>query len=381
MKAIVNGIILKDNKFLENFIILFDKQIVDIIGIDDYIKIKSDINEEYDAKGNYVLPGFIDQHIHGFGGYDVMDNKEESIIEIKKALVKNGVTSFLPTTITASRDELQKVCDIVEKVKISNEVGAKIIGVHLEGPYINIKKKGAQNEKYIVSPDFEFIEKNKDILKIVTFAPEIEDSLELVQKYSEFIKFQIGHTDATYEEANRAVEAGAKGFTHTFNAMTGIHHRDLGAVGSCFLNDDVYAEIVCDNIHLNKDLYNLVIKNKGINKVLLVTDCISAGGLNDGEYSLGGLKVFLKDGACRLEDGVLAGSVLKLNNALKNIVENSKEDLINCLKMVTENQAKYLGLENEIGKIEKGYCSDIVIMDKYYEIQKTFVDGECCYEI
>ncbi len=381
MKAIKSGVLFVNDEFIEGYVLVFDEKIMDLVSEDCFEKYQTDVSEVIDAKGCYVLPGFIDTHIHGYGGRDVMDNNKQSILEIKQAIVKNGVTSFLPTTLTADICELESVLNIVREVKENEKAGAKILGVHLEGPYINIEKKGAQNEKFVALPNVDFVEQNKDILKVITLAPEIDGALDLIKKFSENINFQVGHTMATFEEANNAIKAGAKGFTHTFNAMTGIHHRDLGAAGACLMSDDTYAEMICDNIHLTKDLYNFIIKNKGVEKVVLVTDCMCAGGLKDGEYNLGGLKTIVKEGACRLEDGTLAGSVLDLNHALKNVVENSNKNLEECVKMVTINQATYLGLENIIGKLNKGYRSDIVIMNNNYEIQKTFVDGECVYEI
>ncbi len=379
MKAIINGVIIKDNELITDKVLLFDEKIVGIIDKEKYLKEKNNIAFEYDAKGDYVCAGFIDQHVHGYGGFDVMDD-ENAIIEIKKLLVQNGVTSFLPTTLTASIEKLNNVCESVRKLKKGNKQGAKIIGVHLEGPFINSQKKGAQNEKYIVKPSEQFVVDNIDVLKIITLAPEIDGSLELIEKYSDKINFQIGHTNASFDEASKGIKKGANGFTHTFNAMTGIHHRDLGAVGACLMSD-VYAELICDNIHINPNVYDFVIKNKGYSRVLLITDCMRAGGLENGEYDLAGLKTILKDGACRLVDGTLAGSALKMNIAVKNMVESSSEAFVNCIKMANENQAKYLGIENHVGKIEIGFDSDIVIIDKEFSIKKTFVDGEIEYEI
>ncbi len=381
MKAIKSGVLFVNDEFVEGYVIVFNENIMDLVKEDCFEKYLDDVTEVIDAKGCYVLPGFIDTHIHGYGGCDVMDNNKQSIVNIKQAIVKNGVTSFLPTTLTAGAEELESVLSILRDLKQNHKNGAKILGVHLEGPYINIEKKGAQNEKYVSLPDYDFVKRNQDILKVITLAPEIEGALELINEFSEIINFQVGHTMATFEEVNKAIKAGAKGFTHTFNAMTGIHHRDLGAAGACLMCDDTYAEMICDNIHLTKDLYNFIIKNKGVEKVLLVTDCMCAGGLKDGEYHLGGLKTIVKDKACRLEDGTLAGSVLDLNNALKNVVENSDKTLEECIKMVTINQATYLGVEEIIGKLNIGYSSDIVIMDSDFKVQKTFVDGECVYEI
>ncbi len=379
MNAIINGVVFINDTAQYNKVIIFNEKIDNIVSYDEFLEIKNNIDRVYDANGSYVLAGFIEQHIHGYNGYDVMDNNENAIIEISNSLVQNGVTSFLPTTLTASKVELQKVCDIVRKAKEEQISGAKIVGVHLEGPYINIEKRGAQNEKYIVKPDVDFVSKNVDILKILTIAPETHGALELIEKFKDKINFQIGHTNGTYEETKKGIKHGAKGFTHLFNAMSGIHHRDIGAVGCCLNDDDVYAEIICDNIHITKELYSFIIKNKGIDKLLLVTDCMRAGGVSEGEYDLGGLKTIVKNNECRLENGSLAGSVLKINEAIKNVVENTNCDFWQCIKMVSENQAKYLGLD-DVGKLEKGYCSDIVIMNKNYIIEKTFVNGRCEFE-
>ncbi len=379
MKAIKNGKLYIDNEFCENKVLLFEDTIKDIISIEDFEKMSTEYFEIFDAKGDFVLPGFIDQHIHGFEGFDVMDCDLNSLLGLKKALVKNGVTTFLPTTLTASLDKLDKVCEVVREAK-EIKGGAKILGIHLEGPFINPSKKGAQNEEFILSPNVQFLERNKDIIKSVTIAPEIDMALETIESFKDTINFQIGHTNGSYKECCEGISKGAKAFTHTFNAMTPIHHRDLGAVGACMLSD-VYAEIICDNIHLDKEVYNFVLKNKGMDKILLITDCMEAGGLPDGKYSLGGLDVYLKDNACRLSDGVLAGSVLKLNLGLKNFCDGTTASLENCLKTVTLNQATYFGEETKIGKLSAGFSSDIIFMDKDFNVKRTFVIGECEYEI
>ncbi len=385
MKAYKNGIIYIDGAFSENKVVIFDEKIVEILDEKDFnefnekIILKYSIDEVQDLQGNYLLPGFIDQHIHGFNGFDVMTCTKETFQGMKESLVKNGVTSFLPTTVTASTNGLQKVCDISREFVNSNEnKGAKILGVHLEGPYINVEKKGAQNEKYITLPNYEFLENNKDILKIVTLAPEMDGVLEVVKTFKEFINFQVGHTNATYDETMAGFESGIVGATHTFNAMTPIHHRDLGAVGASLMSES-YVELIVDKIHTTPKSYDFVLKLKDENKVLLITDCINCGGLNDGEYSLGGLKVTLNDGACRLENGALAGSVLKLNEGLKNFVENSKLSFEDCVKMVTTNQAEYLKISDKVGSIQVGLYSDFVELNKDFEVVKTFVNGVCEY--
>ncbi len=380
-KIILNGEILYEGKFIKNYGIIFNEKIEKIVSLEDIDCINIENNYiVIDAKGNYVLPGFIDQHIHGFQGVDTMDATEEAFRLMKSALVKNGVTSFLPTTVTYSEDVLNKVCEVARNFLNNNIGGAKVQGVHLEGPFINEKRKGAQNEKYIGAVTERFMEKNKDVLKIVTVAPEVEGVKALVSKYKELVNFQIGHSNANYNEAVESFKSGIKGTTHLFNAMSPLHHRDLGVVGATF-TEDCYAEIICDNIHVTKEAYEIVVKNIGIDKTILITDSMSAGGLEEGEYILGGLKVILKDNACRLLDGTLAGSTLTLNKALKNMYENTNCTLEECVKMVTKNQAEYLKLSNEVGELKVGLYSDIVLMDKKFDIKKTFVNGECVYEV
>ncbi len=380
-KAIINGKIFIDNNFIVNKVLLFNNKIINILNLDEFNILNKDNIEIIDANNNYVLPGFIDQHIHGYKGYDIMDKDENSLLAIKKALTPNGVTSFLPTTVTASDEDLSyTLLNVRKHMGFDFNNGAKILGVHLEGPYINCIKKGAQNDKFITEPDFSFIEKFKDVLKIITVAPETKDAMQLINTFKDKINFQIGHSNATYEQAINSINNGIVGGTHTFNAMSPLHHRDMGVTGA-ILTSNCYAELICDNVHVTPTLYNFVIKNKGVEKILLITDCMSAGGLEEGEYSLGGLKVILKNNACRLTDGTLAGSTLKLNIALKNIVENSNYELCECIKMITSNQAKYLGIEDKVGTIKKGLYSDLVIMNENYDIEKTFVNGVIQYEI
>ncbi len=381
MKAIINGKIFINDEFIENKVLIFNNKIVDIIDINNFKKNRFNDIEIIDANNNYVTPGFIDQHIHGYKGFDTMDKNKNSLLEIKKSIVENGVTSFLPTTVTAKKEDLYYVLNNAKEfMDFDNNIGARVLGVHLEGPYINKNKKGAQNSNYITSPDFDFINEFKDVLKIITVAPEFSNTLDLIKKFKDNINFQMGHTNATYYEALNSIKIGIKGSTHTFNAMTPIHHRDMGAVGATLMTD-CYAELICDNIHIEPSLYNFLIKNKGLRKILLITDCMSAGGLLDGEYQLGGLKVILKDKACRLSDGTLAGSSLKLNDGLKNFYSNSNYELKDCIKTVTSNQADYLGLSDKIGSIKKGLYSDIIIIDKNCNVKKTFVNGVLEYEI
>ncbi len=377
--AIINGIVLYEGEFIKNHIVIFDEKIEKVIQVDD-VSFKQ-LEKEYniiDACMNYVVPGFIDQHIHGFNGADTMDATDETFLCMKNSLVQNGVTTFLPTTVTYSEEKLDEVCKVVRKYT-NNNVGAKIYGIHLEGPLINKDKKGAQNQDYIGDISNEFLEKNKDVLKIITVAPELNGVNQIVNRYKDSINFQMGHTNATFNEAVEGLRNGIKGATHLFNAMTPIHHRDLGVVGAT-LTKGCYGELICDNIHVSSEAYGFIVKNLGIDKTLLITDCVVAGGLNDGEYSLGGLKVVVKDGACRLTDGTLAGSTLTLDRALKNMYDNTKYTLEECVRMVTKNQAEYLSISNKIGEIKVGLYSDIVLMDNNFKVRQTFVNGKSVYK-
>ncbi len=382
MKAIVNGQIYYEGKFQKGKVLVYSNTIESILTQSAYEDIKKHMDEETNAEGNFVVPGFIDVHIHGYQGVDVMNGTTEALNTMKKGLVENGVTSFLATTMTMPKPDITKALDAVREVMKEQEktsYGATIVGVHLEGPFINAEKKGAQPEEYIIHPEEELVEPYLDLIKVITIAPEVEDSLAFIKKYHKSINFSLGHTSATYEEAMKAFECGACGSTHTFNAMTGMHHRKPGVVTAA-LTSDCYTELIADKFHVHEGIFPLFIKAKGLQKILLVTDCMQAGGLTEGEYELGGQKVTVSDGKCLLDSGTIAGSVLKLNEGLKNFHENVKEGLEQVLPIVTMNQARYLGLDHQIGSLEEDKQADIVIMNDQFEIIKTIVKGNIEYE-
>lgn len=381
MKAIINGLVCIDEATYDDFIVVFDQKIRHILSKNDFHNfIEENSVEIIDAKGNYVLAGFIDVHIHGYKNIDTMDCSDSDLEKLQLYLTRNGVTSFLPTTMTMEKSIIEEALQKVSRVMKKKTKGAEIIGVHLEGPFISAKYKGAQSDEYIIKPDFDLIEKYQDIIKIVTIAPEVDGAIELIKKYSDKINFSIGHTNATADEASLAISSGANSFTHLFNAMTPLNHRNIGAVGTA-LTTDSYAELICDNFHVSKTLYNLVIKAKGLDKILLVTDCIRAGGLSDGEYNLGGQNVFVKDGKCLLEDGTIAGSTLKLNDAFKNFTNATGLSVFQTISAVTSNQAKYLGIFDEVGDISVNKRADFVIINDKFEIIKTITKGGIAYEI
>ena len=381
MKAIKNGLIYQGNEFVEQKVLLFEDKIVAVVDEEEYqASYKNCI--EIDASKNYVIPGMIDVHIHGSIGADVMDGTQEALKSIKKFLVENGVTTFLATTMTMPLNQIHKALNAVKECMENQEqetLGADIIGVHLEGPFIRKEFKGAQNEKDIIEPNRKLIMEYLDLLKVITIAPESPGALALIEEFQDHISFSLGHSGADFEQAMKAFETGARGVTHLFNAMTGLHHRNPGIVGAA-LESECYCELIADNHHVHPGIFSMLTKAKGLEKLLLITDCMRAGGLPEGLYDLGGQEVTVSSGQCRLASGTIAGSVLKLNEGLINFQKATRETLERLLPLVTRNQAKYLQMEDELGSLEPGKRADIVFMNQEYEIEKTIVKGNLQYE-
>ena len=384
MKAIINGKIIKENEIIEDKVLLFDEKIIDIISKDSMNDIldKNNDLEIIDAEGNYVSPGFIDLHIHGSGGSDVMDGTIEDVETISRTIAQTGVTSFLPTTMTMSKGKIYNALENIRLCKEKSFNGAKVLGAHLEGPFINKIYKGAQSVDYIIEPSYEFIKDYLDIIKIITLAPETDKDLSFVKevkKNNDDIVLSIGHSNATFEEAVEAIEEGITHATHTFNAMTALNHRKPGIVGAV-LSKDVYCELIADKIHVHPGIYNLMIKTKGKDKIVLITDCIRAGCLKCGVSELGGQKVIVDETTARLEDGTLAGSILTLNKAVKNFYENSQASLCDVIGLVSWNPANDIGIINERGTLDIGKYSDIIIFDEDINIKYTIVEGNIVFQ-
>ncbi len=376
MKAIINGKLILKDRVLEGKAILYSNKIE---GICDSVPEEIEV---IDAKGNYVLPGLIDIHIHGYLGKDVCDAKKESIEVIANGIMKNGVTSFLPTTMTIEKTKIESILEICRDLKEESKTwdGACVLGVHAEGPFISPKKKGAQDEKYILKPDSKFVLKYKDIIKIITMAPEEDEDfheIEKIRKDSDIV-ISMGHTDADYETAIKSTYHGVRHATHTFNAMSPLNQRNPGVVGA-IMNSDVTCELIVDTFHIHPALYDLVYKLKG-DKLCFITDCLPAGGLGDGEYTLGGEKFISKGIECRLLDGTIAGSILKLNKGIYNVYKNSNIPLHECVKCATLNPARAIHVDNKKGSLEIGKDADIIIVDKEFNVLKTIIGGVLKYE-
>ncbi|WP_234117787.1 N-acetylglucosamine-6-phosphate deacetylase [Clostridium hydrogenum] len=378
MKAIINGKIITKDEILENKVLLFDKKINKIV---ENINFNKDNLEIIDAKRSYVSPGFIDVHIHGSNGKDVMDGEIESLEIMSKFVSSKGVTAFLPTTMTMSKERIYKALDTIKEASDRKLSGASIIGAHLEGPFINEKYKGAQKSDYILKPNYDFIKKYKDIIKLITMAPEEDENFNFIKevKKNSDIVLSIGHSDATYEQAMEAIKLGANHITHTFNVMSPLNHRKPGVVGAAF-DSDAFCEIIADTIHTHPSIFSILLKIKGKEKVVLITDCMRAGGLKDGVSELGGQKVFVKDNSARLESGALAGSILTLNKAIKNVYENTDLTINEAVNLATINPAKSINIYDKKGSLEEGKDADITIFNDKFEVIQTIVGGETVYE-
>ncbi|WP_373031970.1 N-acetylglucosamine-6-phosphate deacetylase [Sulfurovum sp.] len=369
MKAIINGKILLDDKVVEEKVLLFDNRIVNIVEETDHENV-----EIIDAKGAYVSAGFIDLHIHGSGGADVMDATPDALETISSTLTQTGTTSFLATTMTMSNKAIDKALQNIQ-LHAGKVTGAHILGIHLEGPFINISKHGAQDKDYVQSPNVSLIENYIQEVKMITLAPEIEGAesfVKLLAKKYPHIILSIGHSDASYEESQESFAWGISHATHLFNAMNPYHHRKPGIVGAVFASD-VTCDIIADLVHTHPSTLELVQKVKK-EKLILITDAMRAGCMKCGTYDLGGRSVEVNKGKAVLEDGTLAGSVLKMNDALSNMRTHTSMSLVEIVNSVTKIPARKLGIHK--GELREGYDADIVIFDENFSIMSTIVSGE-----
>ena len=382
MIAIKNGKVILENEVVLGKAVLFTDKIV---GIVDEAEIPADA-EVIDAEGGYVSPGFIELHIHGYLSKDVCDANEESLRIISKGLLGNGVTGYLPTTMTVDmaviKGALEACRALMPETRTPEFDGSEILGVHAEGPFISESKKGAQDPKYILKPDADFVKEYSDVIRVITLAPEEDDAdfsaIKRITAETDVV-VSMGHTSADYDTAVAGVKAGVRHATHLFNAMTPLTHRGPGVVGAALNCDEVSTELIVDTHHVNAALFDTVYKLKG-RKLCIITDCLPAGGLPEGEYTLGGAKIIYKNDLCRLEDGTIAGSVLKLNKGVWNVYNNSKIPLHECVNCASLNPATTLGIQDKKGSLAAGKDADIVILDNEFNVRKTIIGGKVKYE-
>lgn len=376
MKAIYNCKLILKDEIIEKKAVIFDKKILNIIP-------ESDIGnyqplELIDGKGNYLSPGFIDIHIHGCSGEDVMDAEEGTLDSISRGIAKTGVTAFLATTMSMKMDRIRTALQNIRE-NIDRLEGAEMLGCHLEGPFISSEFKGAQDDRHIVDPSFPLIEEFRDVIKIVTLAPEKKGSIEFIKECrNNGIVVSLGHSNASYEEAAEAIKAGACHITHTYNGMTSLHHRNPGIVGAAMLND-VTCELIVDNVHVHPAAQKILLKMKGYDKLILITDAMRACMMEEGIYDLGGQEVIVKNREARLHNGSLAGSVLTIDKAIRNFINNHGTALNKVIGMVSWNPAGVLDIEGRKGSIEVGKDADMVLFDENIEICETIVKGRTVY--
>lgn len=332
-----------------------------------------------------VVPGFIDKHIHGANHSDAMYPTREDISNIAKTIASEGVATFLPTTMTQTEENIDLALNnIKEYIESKPQEGAFVLGVHLEGPFISKQFKGAQVESCIVpcsvSQFKHYQETSGNNIKQVTLAYE-ENGKELCNYlYKEGIVASLGHTNATSQEVHEAYENGVTSATHVYNAMKGLHHRQAGTVGGVFLEDDIYAELICDLVHVCPDAIRVLYKAKGKDKICLITDGIESKHLPDGIYKLGGQDVIVKGKEARLADGTLAGSTLKMNDAIKNIISVLGISLTEAIDLATINPAKNLGIFDTKGSIALGKDADFAVIDKDLNVYMTVSKGNIIYK-
>jgi len=374
IKALINAKVIIGEAIYDNQTVLFDKTIA---AVDNGIDISG--CEIIDARGAYVSAGFIDLHIHGSGGADVMDATPEALDTICRTLIQTGTTAFLATTMTMAQEAIDNAIDNVRACQ-KRLRGAQIVGVHLEGPFINPKKQGAQDARFVQKPTYAAIEKHMDIVKMITLAPEMEGAETFIgqlRKHHSDVVLSIGHSEADYDTASRSFEWGISHATHLFNAMPPLHHRSPGIVGAVFSHEEVTCDVIADLVHLHPAILKSVWQQKG-KKMMLITDAMRAGCMKNGEYDLGGQRVFVAHDKASLENGTLAGSVLKMNEAVRNMVCHAGMRLPQAIAAVTQIPAKKLNLNK--GTIAAGYDADMVFFDEDFSIITTIVAGSVQYQ-
>ncbi|MBM7551572.1 N-acetylglucosamine-6-phosphate deacetylase [Thalassobacillus pellis] len=336
-----------------------------------------------DCRGlGWVVPGMIDIHIHGASGHDVMDGTSEALLEMCKVLPSEGTTSFLATTMTSSESLIDRaLVNAAHHIRSSNNSGAELLGFHLEGPFINKEKRGAQRAEHIKVPDVEKFQRWQELsgesIKLVTLAPEKDKDFTLI-KYlnNKGITVSMGHTNGNYEMLTEATFQGVSHATHLFNGMSGLHHREPGAAGAALLSPDTSVEVIFDKIHVAPEMIKLAYNLKGSDKFILITDAMRAKNLVDGVYQLGGQEVFVRSGKALNEEGSLAGSTLHMHEARRNFANWIDHDVSVLTKITAVNPAKKIGVYHRKGSIHPGKDADIIVINDAGDVVLSMCRGE-----
>ena len=378
--CLLKGTVITPSKTIKNGTVVFEDGKITAVGRRDEIEAPTGALV-IDASQKIVTPGFIDIHVHGGRGKSVMEASAEAINELAKFEVNHGTTAFLPTTISASQEELVGVAKAVRVAMEKGTEGAEVLGIHLEGPYISTKKRGGQDQNFIRPPSLdefsEILKASNQKVRIVTLAPEVDGAEMLIDELRNLgIVASVGHSNATYSEAVNAIKQGVSHAAHVFNGMRSFHHREPGVPGAVLTHEEVTAELISDGVHVHPAAMKLLTRVKGSNGVVLVTDAIRAAGMPDGKYKLGKQDVIVKNGICRLVSGELAGSTLTMDRAVRNMVELVGTSLQEAVMMATINSATVIGIEDRKGSIEPGKDADLVMLDERLNVCLTVVKGE-----
>ena len=334
-----------------------------------------------DARGSWITPGLIDIHVHGAVGHDTSDATPEALKQMGRFMAQHGVTGYLPTTMSIGRRAISAAIENVANCPQTAD-GSHHLGVHIEGPYFNPDHRGAQAERYLRDPDpSEYNEwLDSGVIDLISIAPERQGALELIRRgVNHGIEFAAGHTGATYEQIIQAADHGLRQATHTFNGMLGIHHRRPGTAGAVLTDGRIYAQIIADGIHVHPAIVDLLIRAKGVDRTILVTDAIRAAGLKDGEYTLGEDRIIVKDGVSRTLSGGLAGSTLTMDAAIRNAISFTGLSFREVLPMATSVPARAMGWMDKKGTLKPGADADITIFDEDLQVRMTIVSGQVVY--
>ncbi|WGV58835.1 N-acetylglucosamine-6-phosphate deacetylase [Brevibacillus brevis] len=379
----LKGKLVADGQELHNGLVVVGNGTIIYAGkADEYRKALPD--HVVTVEDGWICPGFVDMHMHGIDGYDTMDGTPESLQAISTALARHGVTSFLATTMTAPYAQLEQVLVNIAQNSKEGLLGAQTIGIHLEGPWINPRYKGAQKEENIAIPKLDAVQKlyglSEGLIKVVTIAPEQPEALEAIAWLKERdVIVSAGHTGATFAQATEAVDAGVRHFTHCFNAMTGLRHREPGVVGAAMYHEQLSTELIADGIHVHPAVMKILYRVKTAERLALVSDSMRAAAMGEGTYDLGGQEVHVHDNQAKLADGTLAGSILTLNRAVGNMVTLSGVSLPDAVEMASLTPASILGFGERKGRLAAGYDADITVLNTQFDVTMTFVAGKEVY--
>lgn len=361
-------------------VVIRDDRIVQVVPPEETCNLQLTRNtKKIDASGNFVSPGFIDLQVNGGAGADFLEASDKELETFSKKWISAGCTGFLATIITERLEKIRSAVETFAEAKLKN-----LIGVHLEGPFISREHKGTHDPRFIQSPDKIILDQllngSTKLIKLFTLAPELSGAKTLIKKLKDLnIATSIGHSSATFVEAMEALDIGLKSFTHLYNGMTGLHHRNPGCVGAA-LDSNAYTGLIADGLHVHPTALRIANQMKKPGKLYLVTDAISAAGLNEGKYELGGQKITVKNGIARLQDGTISGSTLTMNQAVKNYMEFTGVDLPEAVRAASSTPAELIGIDQKKGTIEPEKDADLVIFDEHIQVMKTIIGGEVVFD-